>query len=164
MHSSKLGNNICYVTLHFVWCTKLHSHVIASHKLLPTLNPCTHTFDSLFQILKDLRRHPYIVSLCEVIRDSDSTILMLDYVSNTPYLNGIANWSNYTESDAQTSMKQLLKAINYCHKHRIIHRVRSLSLRQAWLITSLEEHFVSAELNTLLKFKALNCIFSWVKN
>ena len=76
--------------------------------------------------MKDLRRHPYIVSLSEVIRDSESTTLILEYVSSTPYLHGIAKWSNFTESDAQTSMKQLLKAINYCHKHKVIHRVSSV--------------------------------------
>ena len=76
--------------------------------------------------MKDLRRHPYIVSLSDVIRDSESTTLILEYVSSTPYLHGIATWSNFTESDAQASMKQLLKAINYCHKHKIIHRVSSI--------------------------------------
>jgi len=74
------------------------------------------------EIMKDLRRHPYIASLSEVIRDSESTTLILEYISSTPYLHGIQIWSNYTEADAQTSMKQLLKAINYCHKHKIMHR------------------------------------------
>ena len=77
----------------------------------------------LQQIMKDLRRHPYIASLSEVIRNSESTTLILEYISSTPYLHGIQKWSNYTEADAQTSLKQLLKAINYCHKHKIMHRV-----------------------------------------
>eukprot|EP00795_Rhopilema_esculentum_P001095 gene1095-15430_t len=72
--------------------------------------------------MKDLRRHPYIVSLCDVIREQESTTLMLEYVSNTCYLNGIAKWANFTETDAQVSMKQLLQAINYCHRHKVIHR------------------------------------------
>lgn len=73
--------------------------------------------------MKDLRRHPYIVSLCNVIRQRDSTILMLEYVPGTSFLHGIAGWSNFTESDAQVTMKQLFQAIGYCHRHRIVHRV-----------------------------------------
>ena len=74
--------------------------------------------------MKDLRWHPYIVSLHDVLRESLSTTLIMEYVSKTTLFPGVASWANYTESDANVTMKQLLSAVSYCHRHRVIHRVR----------------------------------------
>eukprot|EP00794_Sanderia_malayensis_P018847 gene18847-20745_t len=74
------------------------------------------------EIMTDLRWHPYIVSLHEVIRGTHSTTLILEYVSSTSLFHGISNWAHFTEVGAQTTMKQLLSAISHCHRSRIIHR------------------------------------------
>ena len=75
------------------------------------------------QILRTLHNHPFIVSIYDIIRESESTYIIMEYISNSTLLEGIISWPNFNEADVRFVMLQILEAVHFCHQQRIVHRV-----------------------------------------
>lgn len=72
-------------------------------------------------ILKDLD-HPNIVKMYEYLEDEKRIYIVTEICKGGELFDEILNRSKFDERDAAVVMKQLLSAINYCHKKNIVHR------------------------------------------
>ena len=71
-------------------------------------------------ILKRLHHHPNIVHLLEIAKDSGNLILIQEYVEG-PTLQELLE-VGISPLDKETYFLQLLSAISYAHRHKILHR------------------------------------------
>ena len=71
-------------------------------------------------ILKRLIHHPNIVNLVEIVKDSGKLILIQEYVEG-PTLQELLE-VGISPLDKETYFLQLLSAISYAHRHKILHR------------------------------------------
>jgi hypothetical protein len=71
-------------------------------------------------ILKRLIRHPNIVQLIEILRDHGKLILIQEYVEG-PTLQQLLEFG-MSPPDKEDYFLQLLSAVSYSHKHKILHR------------------------------------------
>ncbi|CAD8105530.1 unnamed protein product [Paramecium sonneborni] len=72
-------------------------------------------------ILKDLD-HPNIVNIYELYQDERYYYLITEYLSGGELFDKIQQKKNLNEKIAANYMKQILKAVNYCHQRNIVHR------------------------------------------
>lgn len=72
-------------------------------------------------ILKSLD-HPNIVRVYEFFEDSKRFLIVMEYCSGGELFERIANCQSFTESQAAHIMYQLISALAYLHKNKIIHR------------------------------------------
>ena len=72
-------------------------------------------------ILKNLD-HPNILRLYETFEDSNSIYLVTELCEGGELFDEIMARNRFEEKDAAPIMKQLLSAINYCHKKNVCHR------------------------------------------
>lgn len=72
-------------------------------------------------ILKNLD-HPNILRLYEVFEDNKHIFLVTEYCDGGELFDEILLRQRFEEKDAAPIMKQLLSAINYCHKQKVCHR------------------------------------------
>ncbi|MGW8195447.1 MAG: serine/threonine protein kinase, partial [Desulforhopalus sp.] len=71
-------------------------------------------------ILKRLVHHPNIVQLIEIVKDSGKFILIQEYVEGTNLQQLIKE--GISPLDKEHFFLQLVSAISYAHKHKILHR------------------------------------------
>lgn len=72
-------------------------------------------------ILKDMD-HPNIVKMYEFLEDEKRIYIVTEICKGGELFDEILNRSKFDEKDGAIVMKQLLSAINYCHKKNIVHR------------------------------------------
>jgi calcium-dependent protein kinase len=72
-------------------------------------------------ILKDMD-HPNIVKMYEFLEDEKRIYIVTEICKGGELFDEILNRSKFDEKDAGVVMRQLLSAINYCHKKNIVHR------------------------------------------
>eukprot|EP00127_Corallochytrium_limacisporum_P006909 Clim_evm24s237 gene=Clim_evmTU24s237 len=72
--------------------------------------------------LKVLRHHPNIVNLIEVLEDDQHIVLILEYCSGGEVFDYIVAHCFVKESEARKFFRQILSAVDYCHKNKIVHR------------------------------------------
>ena len=72
-------------------------------------------------ILKDMD-HPNIVKMYEFLEDEKRIYIVTEICKGGELFDEILNRSKFDEKDGAVVMKQLLSAINYCHKKNIVHR------------------------------------------
>ena len=72
-------------------------------------------------ILKDLD-HPNIVKMYEFLEDEKRIYIVTEICKGGELFDEILSRSKFDERDASIVMRQLLYAINYCHKKKIVHR------------------------------------------
>eukprot|EP00345_Euplotes_harpa_P010807 CAMPEP_0168333498 /NCGR_PEP_ID=MMETSP0213-20121227/9643_1 /TAXON_ID=151035 /ORGANISM="Euplotes harpa, Strain FSP1.4" /LENGTH=392 /DNA_ID=CAMNT_0008337833 /DNA_START=1 /DNA_END=1175 /DNA_ORIENTATION=+ len=72
-------------------------------------------------ILKDMD-HPNIVKMYEFLEDDKRIYIVTEICKGGELFDEILNRSKFDEKDAAIVMRQLLSAINYCHKKSIVHR------------------------------------------
>lgn len=72
-------------------------------------------------ILKDMD-HPNIVKMFEFLEDEKRIYIVTEICKGGELFDEILNRSKFDEKDAAVVMRQLLSAINYCHKKSIVHR------------------------------------------
>jgi calcium-dependent protein kinase len=72
-------------------------------------------------ILKDMD-HPNIVKMYEFLEDEKRIYIVTEICKGGELFDEILNKSKFDEKDAAVVMRQLLSAINYCHKKSIVHR------------------------------------------
>jgi len=73
------------------------------------------------RILKALK-HPNIVDLIEVFRWKGKMLLVFEYVPHTLLEELENNTSGLSEEEARKYMWQLVRGLNFIHKHNVIHR------------------------------------------
>eukprot|EP00921_Rhytidocystis_pertsovi_P019108 GHVQ01030294.1.p1 GENE.GHVQ01030294.1~~GHVQ01030294.1.p1 ORF type:complete len:864 (-),score=164.49 GHVQ01030294.1:233-2824(-) len=66
--------------------------------------------------------HPNIAKLFEVYEDDKAIHLIMELCTGKELYDRLASKKRYHERDAVKVTRQMLAAINYCHKHRICHR------------------------------------------
>ncbi|KAI8887292.1 Pkinase-domain-containing protein [Backusella circina FSU 941] len=73
------------------------------------------------KILQNLKGGPNIVELLDVVRDPQSRTpsLIFEYINNTEFR---ILYPRFTDYDVRYYMYELLKALDYCHSHGIMHR------------------------------------------
>lgn len=72
-------------------------------------------------ILKDMD-HPNIVKMYEFLEDEKRIYIVTEICKGGELFDEILSRSKFDEKDAAIVMRQLLSAINYCHKKKIVHR------------------------------------------
>jgi MAP/microtubule affinity-regulating kinase len=73
------------------------------------------------RIMKMLN-HPNIVKLYEVIETKHTLFLVMEYVSGGELYDYLVAHGRMKEKEARVKFRQILSAVNYCHKKRVIHR------------------------------------------
>ena len=73
------------------------------------------------RIMKMLH-HPNIVKLYEVIETKSSVFLVMEYASGGELYDYLVVHGRLKEKEARVKFNQILGAVNYCHKKRVIHR------------------------------------------
>jgi len=73
------------------------------------------------RIMKELN-HPNIIRLYEVIETEKVLFLVMEYASGGEVLDFIITHGKLNESQARKFFYQIVSAVDYCHKHYVIHR------------------------------------------
>lgn len=66
--------------------------------------------------------HPHIIKFYEVINSKNNLYLVLEYLGGGELFEAICQRGNYAENEAAEILKQILEAVDYCHKQNIAHR------------------------------------------
>lgn len=73
------------------------------------------------QIMK-LLKHPYIIKLYQVMETKDMLYIVTEYAKNGEMFDYLTSVGHLSEAEARRKFWQLLDAVEYCHKHHIVHR------------------------------------------
>ncbi|KAK9981035.1 hypothetical protein ABG768_000604 [Culter alburnus] len=73
------------------------------------------------QIMK-LLKHPYIIKLYQVMETKDMLYIVTEYAKNGEMFDYLTSVGHLSEAEARSKFWQLLDAVEYCHKHHIVHR------------------------------------------
>ncbi|KAJ3146564.1 MAP/microtubule affinity-regulating kinase 3 [Irineochytrium annulatum] len=73
------------------------------------------------RIMKMLH-HPHIVKLYEVIETKHTVFLVMEYASGGELYDYLVVHGKMKEKEARAKFRQILSAVSYCHKKRVIHR------------------------------------------
>ncbi|KAL6052966.1 Serine/threonine-protein kinase KIN2 [Balamuthia mandrillaris] len=107
---------------------KLATHVLTGEKvavkiiLKSKLDP-----ETLKKVYREVRimkllNHPNIIRLYEVIETDKVLFLVMEYASGGEVLDFIVAHGRLGEREARKFFRHIVSAIDYCHKHRVIHR------------------------------------------
>jgi MAP/microtubule affinity-regulating kinase len=66
--------------------------------------------------------HPNIVKLYEVIETKSTVFLVMEYASGGELYDYLVVHGKMKEKEARAKFRQILSAVSYCHKKRVIHR------------------------------------------
>ncbi len=69
-----------------------------------------------------LLHHPHIVKLYEVIETKHTLFLVMEYIQGGELYDYLVAHGKFKEKDARVKFRQILSAMSYCHKKRVIHR------------------------------------------
>ncbi|KAH6573884.1 hypothetical protein BASA50_007475 [Batrachochytrium salamandrivorans] len=69
-----------------------------------------------------LLHHPNIVKLYEVIETKSTVYLVMEYASGGELYDYLVVHGKMKEKEARAKFRQILSAVSYCHKKRVIHR------------------------------------------
>ncbi|KAJ3187535.1 Serine/threonine-protein kinase par-1 [Gaertneriomyces sp. JEL0708] len=69
-----------------------------------------------------LLHHPNIVKLYEVIETKTTVFLVMEYASGGELYDYLVVHGKMKEKEARAKFRQILSAVSYCHKKRVIHR------------------------------------------
>ncbi|KAK0396448.1 hypothetical protein QR680_001720 [Steinernema hermaphroditum] len=73
------------------------------------------------EILKRVK-HPNIIKLYQVMETQKMLYLVMEYARNGEMYDFIAKHKRLKECEAREKFWQIISAIDYCHKHNIVHR------------------------------------------
>ncbi|KAJ3210043.1 MAP/microtubule affinity-regulating kinase 3 [Entophlyctis luteolus] len=73
------------------------------------------------RIMKHLN-HPHIVKLYEVIETKYTVFLVMEYASGGELYDYLVVHGKMKEKEARAKFRQILSAVSYCHKKKVIHR------------------------------------------
>lgn len=73
------------------------------------------------QIMK-LLNHPHIIKLYQVMETKDMLYIVTEFAKNGEMFDHLTSHGHLSESEARNKFWQILSAVEYCHKHHIVHR------------------------------------------
>uniref|UniRef100_A0A8C7ZJU0 non-specific serine/threonine protein kinase n=1 Tax=Oryzias sinensis TaxID=183150 RepID=A0A8C7ZJU0_9TELE len=73
------------------------------------------------QIMK-LLNHPHIIKLYQVMETKDMLYIVTEYAKNGEMFDYLTSNGRMSEDEARTKFWQILTAVDYCHRHHIVHR------------------------------------------
>ncbi|KAJ3122404.1 MAP/microtubule affinity-regulating kinase 3 [Nowakowskiella sp. JEL0407] len=106
---------------------------LASHKLtgaevaVKVIDKTTLDEKKLSKLYREVRimkmlHHPNIVKLYEVIETKHTMFLIMEYASGGELYDYLVVHGKMKEKEARAKFRQILSAVSYCHKKRVIHR------------------------------------------
>ncbi|XP_029457053.1 NUAK family SNF1-like kinase 1 [Rhinatrema bivittatum] len=69
-----------------------------------------------------LLKHDHIVQIYEVFENKDKIIIVMEYASNGELYDYVNDRQRITENEARNFFRQIVSAVHYCHKNRVVHR------------------------------------------
>ncbi|KAJ3273197.1 hypothetical protein HDV01_004699 [Terramyces sp. JEL0728] len=69
-----------------------------------------------------LLHHPNVIKLYEVIETKSTVFLVMEYASGGELYDYLVVHGKMKEKEARAKFRQILSAVSYCHKKRVIHR------------------------------------------
>ncbi|KAG7275907.1 hypothetical protein CRUP_011357 [Coryphaenoides rupestris] len=73
------------------------------------------------QIMK-LLNHPHIIKLYQVMETKDMLYIVTEYAKNGEMFEHLTSSGRMSEDEARKKFWQILTAVDYCHRHHIVHR------------------------------------------
>ncbi|KAM4608888.1 serine/threonine-protein kinase SIK1 [Polymixia lowei] len=73
------------------------------------------------QIMK-LLNHPHIIKLYQVMETKDMLYIVTEYAKNGEMFDHLTSNGRMSEDEARKKFWQILTAVEYCHRHHIVHR------------------------------------------
>ncbi|KAM6985796.1 serine/threonine-protein kinase SIK1 [Aplochiton taeniatus] len=73
------------------------------------------------QIMK-LLNHPHIIKLYQVMETKDMLYIVTEYAQNGEMFDHLTSNGRMNEDEARKKFWQILTAVDYCHRHHIVHR------------------------------------------
>ncbi|XP_029699435.1 serine/threonine-protein kinase SIK1 [Takifugu rubripes] len=73
------------------------------------------------QIMK-LLNHPHIIKLYQVMETKDMLYIVTEYAKNGEMFDFLTSHGRMSEDEARKKFWQILTAVDYCHRHHIVHR------------------------------------------
>uniref|UniRef100_A0A8D0A0Q6 non-specific serine/threonine protein kinase n=1 Tax=Sander lucioperca TaxID=283035 RepID=A0A8D0A0Q6_SANLU len=73
------------------------------------------------QIMK-LLNHPHIIKLYQVMETKDMLYIVTEYAKNGEMFDHLTSNGRMSEDEARKKFWQILTAVDYCHRHHIVHR------------------------------------------
>ncbi|TRY89248.1 hypothetical protein DNTS_022904 [Danionella cerebrum] len=73
------------------------------------------------QIMK-LLNHPHIIKLYQVMETKDMLYIVTEYAKNGEMFDYLTSNGRMSEDEARKKFWQILAAVDYCHRHHIVHR------------------------------------------
>ncbi|KAJ8246622.1 hypothetical protein GJAV_G00253570 [Gymnothorax javanicus] len=73
------------------------------------------------QIMK-LLNHPHIIKLYQVMETKDMLYIVTEYAKNGEMFDYLTSNGRMSEGEARKKFWQILSAVDYCHRHHIVHR------------------------------------------
>ncbi|XP_049584179.1 serine/threonine-protein kinase SIK1 [Syngnathus scovelli] len=73
------------------------------------------------QIMK-LLNHPHIIKLYQVMETKDMLYIVTEYAKNGEMFDHLTTNGRMNETEARKKFWQILTAVDYCHRHHIVHR------------------------------------------
>uniref|UniRef100_A0A8C7PZ38 non-specific serine/threonine protein kinase n=1 Tax=Oncorhynchus mykiss TaxID=8022 RepID=A0A8C7PZ38_ONCMY len=73
------------------------------------------------QIMK-LLNHPHIIKLYQVMETKDMLYIVTEYAKNGEMFDYLTSNGRMSEDEARKKFWQILMAVDYCHRHHIVHR------------------------------------------
>uniref|UniRef100_A0A7N8YCH7 non-specific serine/threonine protein kinase n=1 Tax=Mastacembelus armatus TaxID=205130 RepID=A0A7N8YCH7_9TELE len=73
------------------------------------------------QIMK-LLNHPHIIKLYQVMETKDMLYIVTEYAKNGEMFDHLTSNGRMSEDEARKKFWQIVTAVDYCHRHHIVHR------------------------------------------
>lgn len=66
--------------------------------------------------------HPYITTIYEVFENKDKIVIVMEYASRGDLYDYVCEKQRITEHEARHFFRQIVSAVQYCHRNGIVHR------------------------------------------
>ena len=73
--------------------------------------------------------HTHIVKLYEVIETKNTLFVVMEHVSGGELYDYLVAHGRMKEKEARLKFRQIINAVSYCHKKRVIHRDLKVSIK-----------------------------------
>ncbi|XP_043196738.1 serine/threonine-protein kinase SIK3-like isoform X2 [Amphibalanus amphitrite] len=107
---------------------KLATHIITQAKVaIKIINKTKLDADNLNKIMREVKimkilRHPHIIRLYQVMETEKMIYLVMEYASKGEIFDHMVANGPLKESEARPWFRQILAAVQYCHRKNVVHR------------------------------------------
>lgn len=107
---------------------KLATHVTTNCKVaVKIINKAKLDSDNLKKIRREVRimkclRHPHIIQLYQVMETDKMIYMVMEYASRGEIFDYLVQHGRLKEPDAAVWFTQIVSAVQYCHRHGVVHR------------------------------------------